>query len=284
MTLAEPTSLEYLRQKFAALPPPVVVFNKSHSGSRLLAQLIESAGVYMGARLNESNDALSLLPLVEYVVERYYPDFTALLDKKAPSDEHLCRLIDRAIFEHMTNYKSGPWGWKLCETVYILPLLDYLFPHARYIHLIRDGRDVAFSNHVAPVIPFWQKVYINSVGVRLRRGLVYGRGAGFCYRLAAPLYNMQHWMNSVTVGRRYGAQLGERYYEIRYEDLCLDFSATARRVLGFIGLPLLPTLAEELGASVQTQKVGKHRLYNPVIRWLVAWYGRSVLRLFGYTD
>ena len=60
--------LAELRDELCALPPPIVVFNKSHSGSRLLARVLAAGGVFMGAHLNASHDSLDLLPLVEYLV------------------------------------------------------------------------------------------------------------------------------------------------------------------------------------------------------------------------
>src|SRR5271157_2502296 len=65
-----------LAGRIAALPPPMIVFNKSHSGSRLLVDLLRGQGIFMGSVLNESLDALPFVPLVEHVVLEHYPDFS----------------------------------------------------------------------------------------------------------------------------------------------------------------------------------------------------------------
>jgi hypothetical protein len=70
------------------------------------------------------------------------------------------------------------------------------FPDAQFIHIIRDARDVALSldkRHWSRPLP-WDK----------NRSL-----------LAAGLY----WEWIVRKGRKNGALLGERYREVRYEDL-----------------------------------------------------------------
>jgi len=56
-------TLDPVRDAFAHLSPPVVVFNKSHSGSRLLAELISASGIFMGAHVNESRDSLDIFEL-----------------------------------------------------------------------------------------------------------------------------------------------------------------------------------------------------------------------------
>ena len=70
--------LERTARMLAPLGPPVVVFNASHSGSRLLAQMLKRLGVFMGSNLNESEDSLDLFDLVRYIVERHAPDFSNL--------------------------------------------------------------------------------------------------------------------------------------------------------------------------------------------------------------
>ena len=48
-----PRTFAELRARFADLEPPIVVFNKSHSGSRLLARTLAAGGVFIGSVLNE---------------------------------------------------------------------------------------------------------------------------------------------------------------------------------------------------------------------------------------
>ena len=50
--MSSPT-LDGFRDAFQRYGSPVIVFNKSHSGSRMLAQLLDGAGIAMGAHLNE---------------------------------------------------------------------------------------------------------------------------------------------------------------------------------------------------------------------------------------
>jgi hypothetical protein len=104
-----------------------------------------------------------------------------------------------------------PWGdivWGDKTPVYMveLPLLAGLFPHARFIHLIRDVRDCCLST---------EKLWGNS-----------------------PMRTAQVWADRIRACRAAGARLGgERYMELRYEDLVADVKTTLGRLFDFLGVP-----------------------------------------------
>lgn len=247
-------TIERLRRRFADLPAPVVVYNKSHSGSRLLAQMLDDQGIFIGGKLNESNDAMAILPLIERLVEDYYPNYQVLWDEEWPAD--LEALFVTAIMEHLTGYDGrSPWGWKLCESTYIVPIIAAVFPKARFVHLLRDGLDVAFSDHVPPQTKFWRKVYFNNAEIEGWRGLSMTNRA---YVRRPHIYNALHWLNSVEVGRNYGIMLPGRYLEVRYEDLCRDFIPVSRRILAFLERPVDEAALTERSKSVRRGAIGKH--------------------------
>jgi Sulfotransferase family len=245
-----------LAERIAALPSPVIVFNKSHSGSRLLAALLRGQGVFMGSELNDSLDALPFVPLVERVVLDHYPDFRGLWrGPEWPAD--IQRMLAEALDAHLAGHPRGaPWGWKLCETTFILPLLATIFPSGRFIHLIRDGRDVAFADHVAPEQPFWRKIYFATDAVRSWRGMRLDHAS---YERHRHLFNARHWQESVRLGRAFGAMLGPSYREVRYEHLCADPVAEGRALLAWLGLDVDPAALTALGRRVVRSSIGKHR-------------------------
>lgn len=279
--LARANSLSELAAVLADLPPPLVIFNKSHSGSRVLVDLIAAGGIFTGSNLNDSGDALDWMPLVEAGVDLLYPEYWRL-GEEADTEAHLTALARTAVTEHLADYRGGPWGWKLCETVYILPLIDILFPAARYVHLIRDGRDVAFSNHVPPRRDFWRRIYVNSARLRFWNGLVFGKHSRTAYRLYPHLFNAQHWHNSVTVGRRFGAMLGRRYQEIRYEDLCAKPHQTAARLFAFAGIESSAAALAPVIARIRMDRVGRYLRHNRLSVWQVTRRLRPLLVELGY--
>lgn len=259
----------------AAHGPPVIVYNASHSGSRLLTRMLTAMGVYMGANLNDSEDSLDLAELVEHVVLEHAPSYERLF---AEGDPELNRLAVAAVSEHVAGRPAdGRWGWKNCETGHALPVIARLFPTAQVIHLVRDGRDVAFSPFVAPKHPYWRKIYFGAAKLRSWRGLAMTQRA---YKAHGPLFNAERWVHSVTLGRAHGAMLGERYCEIRYEDLVVDPQAAATRIAAFLGLPSPELSVEMLG--VEKGRVGKWRAMPSVETAEALELLAPTLAVFGY--
>ena len=182
-------ALSELRERLGQLPAPVILYNKSHSGSRLLMRALEGQGIFMGAECNPSGDALPILPVVEACVLRYYPDYEKLWSAEGAGPAGLAAATAEAFERHLAGYDPNagrPWGWKLCESLYALPYFAFLFPRARVIHILRDGRDVAWSNHVAPEREFWRKVYFNTARIQNWRGLALTETG---YQRASHLFN-----------------------------------------------------------------------------------------------
>lgn len=88
--------------------------------------------------------------------------------------------------------------------------INLLLPHAKFIHVLRDGRDVALSLMAAKDDLGW--------------------GFGSLAEAAA------NWARFVAAGRR-AAAFGDRYLEVRYEDLHTDGVGCMKRVFEFCDLP-----------------------------------------------
>jgi Sulfotransferase family len=280
MTIAP--ALLQLQRQLAALPAPIIVYNKSHSGSRLLARALIEQGVFMGAERNLSEDALPILAIVEAVVTDHYPDFTTLWRARGAGPDRLAALAGEAFRRHLAGYRAAdgrPWGWKLCETLYALPFFDLLFPEARVVHLVRDGRDVAWCDHVAPELPFWRKVYFNSDRISSWRGHGLSNAA---YVRRPHLYNALHWANSVELGRAFGSMLRERYAEVRYEELCTDFAGTLSSLLARLGIAPDPAAIARLAPEVRRDSIGRHRRQPWRARRAVLRLIEPTLLAFGY--
>ena len=98
--------------------------------------------------------------------------------------------------------------------------LDYIFerfPRAKFIHMIRDGRDVVCSLRTHPK-------YKLVKGERVETGI---------RRPVRPC--AERWVRYVRAGLRWRGD--PRYAEVRYEELVADTAGTLRRVTEFLGEP-----------------------------------------------
>ena len=83
--------------------------------------------------------------------------------------------------------------------------LSELFEDARFIHIVRDGRDCAASFHRR-----WRYT---------------------------PECTMYRWKNVVRFAREQGKLLGHRYLEMSYEDLTIEPKLKMQQVCDFLGVP-----------------------------------------------
>jgi hypothetical protein len=100
------------------------------------------------------------------------------------------------------------------------------------------------------------------------------------YRKHGPMFNAARWANSVTLGRAHGAMLGERYCEVRYEDLVVDPARAGARIAAFLGLPA-PGLSPD-ALAVNPGRVGKWRSLPPIETGEVLELLAPTLAAFGY--
>jgi hypothetical protein len=110
-------------------------------------------------------------------------------------------------------------GEKTPDALLHFPLLARLFPAARFIHLVRDGRDCAVSA--------WyhnQRVNPDQTSQRFRDF------EAFLDTVAGS------WVGFNEAGRRFGAAHPDRYLVVSYEELAGAPEATLGRVLGFLGV------------------------------------------------
>lgn len=127
------------------------------------------------------------------------------------------------------------------------------FRGARILHLIRDGRDCAdsldraygsaLSDEVLRAdADLWRRVG-SEIGVARRFGasmipwwVSAGREEEFL-SASRPERYLWLWHAAVERGRGAGAVAGERYLEVRYEDLCRDPRATGDAIREFLDVP-----------------------------------------------
>jgi hypothetical protein len=124
----------------------------------------------------------------------------------------LSRAIRAVYALYAAQFGKPRWGDKTPDYHAFMPLIERLLPEARFIHLIRDGRDVALS-----VLPLLER-------------------AG---RDATVVSGARWWAGRLQRARSQGRQV-RHYLEVRYEDLVRAPEPALRQICDFIELPWDP--------------------------------------------
>jgi hypothetical protein len=172
-------------------------------------------------------------PLTEALTERVrtYHRFhrlglSAAAVREAGAESRTYSEFVAAVYSRFAALHGKPLGGeKTPDYVRHLGLLSSLFPWAKAVHIIRDGRDVALS------LLEWARE---------------DRGPGrFALWRDEPIaVSALWWRWLVGVGRRDGGALGpSRYCELRYEDLVAHPERRLRGLAAFLELPYAPEMA-----------------------------------------
>lgn len=126
------------------------------------------------------------------------------------------RDIVNAVYRGETERTGKPrWGDKTPYYIEIVPELLQLYPNARFVNLIRDGRDVAISYKAAGFRERWYE------------GETYD------------------WTRAVRLAESYRAlPIGSRILDVRYEDLVANLSETVHKVCLFLGEVFEPDMLD----------------------------------------
>lgn len=189
-----------------------------------------------------------------------FPDVKNEILHKAYKD------FDRMIQIHRRGIPSrtAPWGWKNPRTLWLLPFLVDRFPDMKFVHVIRDARDMMLSDNV-----FFLKDHASwAVGDDWWRD-----------PQAAQLRLWQLGNNqAIDFGEK---RLPDRYHVIRYEDLCQKPAETVSRLLEFLDAP--PTDIEPLIEGIRDRgNIGRWRRAKSAEIIELSRIVESDLRRFGY--
>jgi hypothetical protein len=153
------------------------------------------------------------------------------------------------------------WAENSPEGMLYLPLIKRLIPDALFIHILRDGRDVATS--------LGRLRYVRAFPWEDRHGLI---GCGL------------YWEWMVEHGRRFGRSFPADYMEVRFEDLLAQPQVVLDPIGRFIQQPLDYQIIQQVAyGSVTKPNTSFHKEaaqadFNPIGRWKKNFSPEQLLR------
>ena len=250
---------------------PIVLMGRGHSGTRVLSH----ACIRMGVALGTTEDRAT-----GDVIDR---GFTELIKRIAlrsiagtASDEIAeasLQTFQVAAFQYYSRVgkHERSWGWKFPETYLITPYVARTFPAARYIHLIRDGRDIAFKEHLTDD----EKRPLGKGLLSKIQALGPPRHLQAALSWAFQVDNFDQFRQSVDP---------DQVYDIRFEDLCLSPHETIEGLSDFLHMSLTQRCREYLHTCVDPDKVGQYKLREPHLIREVESRIEDTLRRYGYIE
>jgi len=197
-----------------AIPPPGYLFNMVYPYLYSYGDLTVSANL-----LALAEDVLQTPTLKKWGLT-LDPD-AVVAGVKERSFKGVYEFVHRAWMKAQGKIR---WGNKSPRNVHFIPDIKALFPDAKIVHLLRDGRDVAIEIAEAD---FWPHS-------------VWG-GA-------------QRWLHCIKAATVFGGDLdADSFLEIKYESLCRDPEPVLRQLCEFINEPFdAGMLSHHTSASTRT--------------------------------
>src|SRR5438874_2501600 len=252
------------------LNAPLIIGATGGSGTRVVARIARHAGYNLGTKLNESEDALEFYSfhdswvnpwfsagsggakLTPWQTARMKEDFYAALARHIPEAER----------------RGARWGWKAPRSIYLFSFLHGECPRSKFIHVLRDGRDMALSPNQNQL-----RKHGNAV-LRWRERL---------FR-SIPERSALLWEKINLRAADYAkARLRENYLLVRFEDLCAEPLETTARIVNFLEAPIDPAPIAQTEITAP-KTLGRWRDCSPRIVSRLETLAAASLRRFGYLN
>ncbi len=165
--------------------------------------------------------------------------------------ENLKHFIDLFFSNWAKTQGKNRWAEKTPNNVYCInEILDF-FPDSKFVHVIRDGRDVALSLHQGREFPIPNAIF--------------------------------RWLSAVEAGIRFRGN--PRYYELKYEDLILDTENSLKKLMEFLDEEYDPEMLNYMDKGKNNPlNYGTTPIFsNKIGKWKKDGIDPAILRIFDLT-
>lgn len=256
-------------------PTPVAVGGVGGSGTRLVARMLAELGFFLGGDLNESYDNLwftllfkrreilkapdeeiaELVEVFRHAMSGTGPLSPARIDlawslaatgRPAHDAEWLQRRAWSLEVQGGERKAKGAWGWKEPNTHVVLPRLELLLPGMKYIHVIRNGLDMAYSSNQSQLL-LWGPSLLGVEKID-----------------PCPRLSLRYWHAVHSRVLEHGRTMAGRFLLLSYDKLCADPGKGLKELLDFLDVEPDRATREHLLASIRPPRsMGRFRRHAP---------------------
>ncbi|MCF7982825.1 MAG: sulfotransferase [Thiohalocapsa sp.] len=250
---------------------PVAAGGVGGSGTRLIAELLLRLGYYIGGDLNESSDNLwftllfkrrDILSADERELGRCIELFERRMRGRAVFDNDELALVRAlAANERPThsvawlqervdsftefdpdNRGGRAWGWKEPNTHIVIDRLLPALPAMKYVHLIRNGLDMAYSDNQKQA-RFWGPFFVGAAEMPI-----------------TPRYSLKYWCRAHRRLLDLQRAWPDRILLLDYDALCREPGPHLAALLSFLGVVPEPRRIRALADLVRPPpSIGRYR-------------------------
>jgi omega-hydroxy-beta-dihydromenaquinone-9 sulfotransferase len=169
--------------------------------------------------------------------EKYFRDYYSYMTENDYTEE-MAAYFRKKVLQVQNLWGRSRFANKNLQNSFRVRLLNSIFPDAKFIHIIRDGRAVAFSilnkKEFGAISPILLVGFKDILGDKYQSD----RSKLYNYGLA--------WAQYVRKAREAGAIAQGRYYEVRYENLVREPYKELRKIVDFCELDWYSEFEEKI--------------------------------------
>lgn len=274
---------------------PIVVIGMHRSGTRLLVDVLDKLGVFMGADRQGDGESVAFMMINEWLFHQcgafWSEPMSVHFSLSQPEVvEELAASARRAVGAHIDGYAGASgwhlegraeplplFGWKDPRNTFTLPVWKQVFPNLRAIHIVRHGVDVAAS-----LARRHAEALHAATGGSAPHALTVIRDAAFGVLSSRRGWTLAEaltmWEQYLEKAHQESAALGDRALEIRYEDLLTQPAEIIAKIAGFCGVAP-PAQGAEVSGLERTRAFAFRR--SPQLT-AFAGSARDTLARYGY--
>lgn len=212
----------------------------------MVAQILMQLGFYMGSDLNQSNDNLWFtfffkrpdilsIPNNEFnqLVDLFQSQMSGISINSTNTQAILKDITRKDHMEHSSDWltlrmesllkpastlnKQQNWGWKEPNTHIVLPRLLQKTPTLKYIHVFRNGLDMAFSNNQNQ-LKNWGSLILGSTTE------------------TTPYYALKYWCKANRRAFSIGKTMGASFFALSFDELCTSPQTVVKKLIAFLNI------------------------------------------------
>ena len=238
---------------------PIIIIGMHRSGTTLLCQMLESAGVFMGHYKDQNLESY----FFNRMNHNIFRELNSSWDNVSVFKDY--DLNGTSIFERWTRHyiKSlwnfrylglknrsfmdlEHWGWKDPKNTFTLPIWRKIYPNARVLNIYRNPIDVSSSLKVRSERKF--EASSKNLNLRILPKMQPLRLTN-SYRCMSLMSGIKLWDDYVSQSLTY-----DNVYSICYEDLLEDPINVLTGIIDFCGITLSAETLKSIAVTVNASR------------------------------